>query len=289
MSGGRPARQGMALLFVLWLVTALAALAVPLVRSSGEEARLVRAAVDSVRRDAAIDAVILLAAAAVVDGRLVPGATERFTFDGLTLGVTLTGESGRVDLSAATADTLDLWLAAHDIDGERRARLRDTLLDWRDRDRLRRPAGAEADDYRRLGRPGPADRGFLHPFELAAVPGFGPPLLFALLPEATVFTGRPEVEAALAPPALRARLDVPPGSAHTGEGSDRGEEDTAAGDGEDAARVADPAAVYRLDIRSGGAEPAARVTAVLHIPPVRPVDPVLLDRLSGVDPPEPSS
>jgi len=282
-------RKGMALLFVLWLVTALSALAVPLVRSSGEEARLVRAAVDSVRREAAIDAVILLAAAAVVDGRLAPGGTERFTFDGITLEVTLTGESGRVDLSAASAETLDLWLAAHAIDGERRARLRDTLLDRRDRDRLRRQAGAEAGDDRRPGRPGPADRGFLHPFELAAVPGFEPPLLFALLPEATVFTGRPEVEAALAPPALRERLDVPPGSAHTGEGSGHGQAAGTAGGGDDAVRVADPAAIYRFDIRIPGAEPTARVIAVLHIPPVRPVDPVLLDRLSWVDPPEPSS
>lgn len=289
MSGKRRARPGMALVFVLWLVTALAALAVPLVRSSSEEARLVRLAQDSVRLDAAIDAVILLAAAAVADGRLVPGSSQAFVFDGIPVEVALTGESGRVDLSAATADTLDLWLAAHAVSADQRARLRDTLLDWRDRNSLRRPAGAEADDYRRLGRIGPADRGFFHPFELAAVPGFEPPLLFELLPEATVWSGRPEVELTLAPPALRRRLDLQPGSAHRAQGSGQGEEETTAGASARAAGTADPAGLYRLDIRTGSAESARRLIVVLAIPPVRPVAPVLLDRQFWMDLPEPSS
>jgi type II secretory pathway component PulK len=279
----------MALVFVLWLVTALAALAVPLVRSSGEEARLAQLAVDSVRLEAAIDAVILLAAAAVADGRLLPGHRQQFRFEGIPVEVALSGESGRVDLTAATADTLDLWLAAHDISGDQRVRLRDTLLDWRDRNPLRRPAGAEADDYRRLGRLGPADRGFLHPFELAAVPGFEPPLLFQLLPEATVWTGRPEVEPTLAPPALRRRLDVPSGSAHRAQERGQGAGETTAGASASAAGAADPAGLYRLDIRTGRAESARRVIVVLDIPPVRPVAPVLLDRQFWMDLPEPSS
>lgn len=275
----RDGEAGVALLFVLWTTVALAALALPFARGSGEDARLLRTALEARHLDAAADAAVWLAADAVVAGRLAPGGGMRTEFAGTEITVEITGESGRVDLSAASADTLDIWLAAHGIEGGERARLRDALLDWRDGDGLRRPSGAEAPERRRAGILLPADRGFLHPFELATVPGFAGPRLSALLEDVTVHTGRPEPVAELAPATLRAQLDVPPGTAHREESTENGTV-ADAGDGNGGRQIlpADPAGIYRLDIRVARGRLTKRVIAVVEIPPIRPLAPVLLER-----------
>lgn len=273
-------QRGMVLLFVLWLVVALAALALPFVQTSGETARLQRAAIETLHLDAAAEAALWLAAEALLVGRLRPGGELVEEFAGTTIHLAVSGESGRVDLSAATAEVLDLWLEAHGIEGSERAALRDRILDWRDGDSLRRVAGAEADDYRRLHRPGPADRGFLHPFELAAIPGFARPQLSAMLADATVFTGYGEPVAELAPATLRARLEGRlPAALQDREG--RG---IAVRTGsEKGTRIADPADTYRLAIRVERAGLAKRVIAVVTIPPDFPPSPLLLDWIAVVE------
>jgi len=229
--------RGFALFWVLWLMLALAVIAAA-VGGREREAAGTRAAVAwQTRLDLVIRALLPELLDGLARGELVAGARLVRTFGEIRVEVAIGGESGRVDLNAAPPALLDALLAAHGVPAARREALRDALLDWRDADDLVRLAGAEAAAYRRAGRPGPANRPFYHPAELIDVLGFDEELVRRLWPDITTATGRASVEPALASPALRRTLGV---------------------DGEAPAREADPAGIYRLDIRAFGGDVAAR-------------------------------
>lgn len=230
--------RGFALLLVLWLALAVGGLALVLARTEREAVTRQALVVDQSRLDLAARSLLPEILTALARGELGAGARLERRLGELELVVRITGESGRVDLNAATPATLEALLAAHGVPPEQRLRLRDALLDWRDGDSLVRLAGAEVEAYRRAGRPGPANRPLYHPAELVTVLGFTPELVRRLWPDVTTFTGRAEVAPALASPALRRALGLDPAGA--------------------AASGVDPAGVYRLDIRVRRGDAAVR-------------------------------
>lgn len=240
--------EGFALLFVLWVLLALGALAAGLLRA--DDPALLRPATAALRLrlDAQIGALVPVLLRDLDAGALLAGSRRTLHLAETEVEVRVSGESGRVDLNAAPAALIDALLAAHAVPEEERPRLRDALLDWRDSDDLVRVDGAEGAAYRAAGRPGPGNRPFRHPAELVHVLGFTPGLVRMLWADATVHTGRAQVEAALASPELARALGAPVVA--------------------DAAPRPDPAGIYRLDIRARrGEDAAARLELVVRRDP----------------------
>ncbi len=192
----------MALVLVLWLITGLSALALPAAQQAGSGNVRLALAAEAVRLDAALDSALTWAATRIRRGELGIGESGRFTLDDLTVQVQVEGESARLDLNRASGPEIAAWLRARGIDAARAAALRDAILDWRDRDRLRRLHGAEKTDYEALGLPDrPADGPFRHPVELRLVAGMDRELFQRLWPGITVFaptTGPRRAESAAA-------------------------------------------------------------------------------------------
>jgi len=241
--------DGFALLFVLWVLLAVGALAATLLRA--EDPALLRPATAALRLDLDVQARALVPVLLqqLDAGELLAGGRRHLRLGDVEVEVRVFGESGRVDLNAAPPALIDALLAAHGVPEEERVQLRDALLDWRDRDHLVRLAGAEEAAYRAAGREGPGNRPFRHPGELARVLGFSPDLVRVLWDDVTVHTGRAEVEGALASPALARALGIPTLEA------------------EPAPRP-DPAGIYRLDVRLlRGEDAAARLELVVRRDP----------------------
>jgi general secretion pathway protein K len=163
-------RRGFALLAVLWLVTTLSLLAATgLVaarhglKASGNRVTLTRAAW---AREACVEIMLARGFTTARDGK-----------------VTVTRTGGRMDLGRETwcelqvedpSAALNLNLAP---EGALKAllandSLADALLDWRDKDDVARPAGAEADWYRRHRRLLPRNGPLVSLQELDLVRGF---------------------------------------------------------------------------------------------------------------------
>ncbi|MFZ5657243.1 MAG: general secretion pathway protein GspK [Pseudomonadota bacterium] len=84
----------------------------------------------------------------------------------------LQDESGLFSLIVPPPAALDRFLHTQGVPSGDIPRLRDALLDYMDVDDLRRLAGVETEDARRVGRAPPAQRRLLAPAELASVPGW---------------------------------------------------------------------------------------------------------------------
>lgn len=93
----------------------------------------------------------------------------------------------RVNLNGASEDQLRRLLLALRLDARRADRLAQSIMDWRDADRLRRANGAERDDYLRAGRPFlPDDGPFATVETLRFVMGMSDSLFDAVAPYLTV-------------------------------------------------------------------------------------------------------
>jgi general secretion pathway protein K len=86
------------------------------------------------------------------------------------------------------------------VEEEQRFNIVDAIIDWRDRDNLRRLHGAEDDDYRSADLPyGAKDALFTNVEELVQVMGMTPPLYRRLAPLVTVYSRQAKVNPAVAP------------------------------------------------------------------------------------------
>ncbi len=250
----RPAEEGMALIMTLWVLTALAAMVVPLAVGARQDGLRSLRAIEDVTLRAAIDAAFARALAEIAAGEAGLGREREWRFGEVELRYLVGGESGRVDLNAASPETLEALFAAHGFAGAEAAALRDRLLDWRDRDDLRRLRGAERADYEAAAATEmPGDGPLRHPGELrrvlagAGIAEAGPGS--RLEEDVTVWTGATAPVPRLASPRLRARLGG------LGATVPEGEEDPSI-----TGRDLDPGGVYRIDIRARLPNGAARRT-----------------------------
>lgn len=96
---------------------------------------------------------------------LPDGRTYQVEFEGNTLEIAIDDESGKVDINAADATTLQQMFQLAGSDEESARRLAAAIIDWRDPDDLAQAEGAEDADYEAAGLAyGSAD----YPFRLAA-------------------------------------------------------------------------------------------------------------------------
>lgn len=221
-------QQGIALVVVLWLVALLSLMAVSQSAAVRTETLVMGNLVESASARAAAYAGLQWAIADLA--KPLParemssdGSLFSMRFNSAQLLIAITEESGKVDLNAAPATLLSKLLVAGGVEQERRVALVDAILDWRDRDNLRRLNGAEEDEYRLAGLPyGPRNAPFQSLEELALVLGVDAPLYHALAENLTIYSGSPQVNLSAASPALhRALVEGDDGEALAAEADSR--------------------------------------------------------------------
>ena len=139
------------------------------------------------------------------------GRRYRWQFDGHTVDLHIVDETGKVDLNQADYPLLEGLLRALAVEPARASQLAGAILDWRDPDDLRQPAGgAESADYAAAGLPyGARNARFDSVGELQRLLGMDPALYAQLAPQVTVFgRGRPDPRYAGAPVLTALGLDA---------------------------------------------------------------------------------
>ncbi|MDM8522733.1 type II secretion system protein GspK [Desulfococcaceae bacterium HSG8] len=98
--------------------------------------------------------------------------------------VEIGNESGKIDINRANRDVLKMMLNSFDIEESDKDIIADSVLDWRDRDKLHRVNGAEDDYYLSLPEPYECrDGNFVSARELLLVRGVTPEMFYGGLDE----------------------------------------------------------------------------------------------------------
>ncbi|MBU0592637.1 MAG: general secretion pathway protein GspK [Gammaproteobacteria bacterium] len=127
------------------------------------------------------------------------GLRREFEMGGAKIAVTVTDESGKIDLNSAQDTLLKAALASCGLNEEQVSTVMDAILDWRDPDSLKRSRGAEEDEYRAAGKKFRPSNG---PFEILEemqhVIGVTPNLYAKIAGILTVYSKLPGINPALA-------------------------------------------------------------------------------------------
>jgi general secretion pathway protein K len=199
-------QRGTALLLVLWVVALMGILLGSFVVLARSEQMQTRWLFDTTRAryaaEAGLSRAIYELRRADPLTRWVPdGRAYELTFDDAKIEVTVTDESGKVDLNMADELLLLALFQQAGADQERASRLVDGVMDWRDPDDLVRPFGAEDDDYEAEGLTyGASDRGFALAGELQQVLGMDYELYRKVAPLVTVYARSARPNPAFAAP-----------------------------------------------------------------------------------------
>jgi general secretion pathway protein K len=215
----RPRTQrGVALVLVLWLTVMLTVIAGSFAYGMRNEALAARNALSWAQARALADGAIYRTAFELLRPKVSPdvwaadGSVHVWDDEiGARIVISAIDESGKIDLNTAP-DTLlkGLLMTAGGLDEATAAQFVDVIGDWKDADDLRRPNGAEAEDYKAAGSPYlPANSPFETVAELQRVLGMTPALYAKLADNLTVHTRMPGINPVYA---TRAALMAMPGA-----------------------------------------------------------------------------
>ncbi len=214
------AQQGVALLIVLWVLVLMSIVSgtlALLARAENLEARTLfddsRARMGSL---AGIQRAVYEMRNPDLETKWIPdGRPYTFTLGDAEVEVSLTDETGKLDLNSSPEGAKLNLLVGHGMDPVAAQALVDAIEDWRDPDDLVRPAGAEEGEYASAGLSwAPPNAAFATVEELQQVLGMPYEVYVQIEPALTVFSGRGEINAAFAPAeALLALPDIDPVSA----------------------------------------------------------------------------
>lgn len=203
--------RGAALVLVLWLIVLLSSLIGAFALTARVEQLQGSSGVDMARGGelarAGIEYGLYRLAGTPDRPAWVPdGRSYQWQYAGVPIQITLTAESGKVDLNQADAVLLTALLQQGGAEQALAQRLAAAIMDWRDSDDLLQPGGAEAAQYQAAGLPyAPANNYFLSIAELRRVLGMTPELFDAVAPWLTIWSQRSLPEALYAAdPVLRA-------------------------------------------------------------------------------------
>jgi len=198
----------MALIVVLWLVVLLSIMAAGHSKNVHTDTTLASRQVQSAKAralaEAGINHVILEMLAADTDRKLpADGSLFNVRIGEEDVTIAIRDATGFIDLNAAKPELLDAALKACGVGETARRDLVDAILDWRDRDDLRRLHGIEDDDYLAAGVAWTSrDGAFEAVDELKYLPGMSQALYDRLSPFVTVYSGRGGLNMEYAPPEL---------------------------------------------------------------------------------------
>jgi len=202
----RPRQDGVALILVLWVITLLAVIAGNFAFSMRAEARIAHNHLSAAQARGAADAGVHLAWLELMKPPADPlrwqgdGALHELVLGEAVVRITILDESGKIDLNMAPDALLKGLFTFAGLSEEASAALLDAVLDWRDRDALRRLHGAEEEDYRAAGKAFvPSNAPFETVDELQQVLGMNPALYRKLAPALTVYSRQAGMNAAIAP------------------------------------------------------------------------------------------
>ena len=204
--GARARSRGIALVAALWLTVLLTVIASSFAYSMRGEALSARNALSSAQARAAADGAVERTAFELarprghVEAWAPDGSTHSWRDGEVALTATAVDESAKIDVNVA-AEALLKGLIANvgGADTDTAQRALDGILDWRDPDDLKRPSGAEVDDYRAAGRKyRPRNGAFESVGELRRVIGMTPEIFDRISGSLTVYSRQPGINAATA-------------------------------------------------------------------------------------------
>ena len=201
-----PAEQaGIALILVLWILSLLAIIASSFVFSTRTDTVLTANLVGLARAEALADAGVQRAIYALLKPSADParwqgdGRSHLWAYAGETIRITMRSESAKIDLNNANPELLKGLLRNAGVDGEALERLVDALQDWRDADDLRRPNGAEKEDYIAAGKTYiPANANFQTLDELRQVLGMTEAVYRRIADQITIYSGQSGINSSIA-------------------------------------------------------------------------------------------
>ena len=198
--GGRGvvAERGIALVLVLWILSLLAIIANSFVFSTRTDTLLTANLVGLARAEALADAGVQRAIYALLKPSVDParwqgdGRMHAWEYVGERISITIRNESAKIDINTANPELMKgLLRNAGVVDGHALESLLDAIQDWRDADDLRRPNGAEKEDYIAAGRTYiPANSSFQTLEELRQVLGMTDPVYRRIVGLITVYSGQ---------------------------------------------------------------------------------------------------
>lgn len=204
-------QRGVAIVAVMWIVSALAILASVVAYATRVELRQTQLLRDRAVVAALGDGAINLAIAGMQSGSPAGDGLlwRRYTIDGTTVHVRLIPATGLINLNTAPETLLrDTFQYAAGINEEHALSLAHRVIDWRDADDDPLPQGAENEDYYAAGRPEGARNGlFVVNEDLRQVLGLSPDIYDSLSGLINVYpSGNSGVNPAAAPPEVLAIL-----------------------------------------------------------------------------------
>lgn len=182
-------RRGIAQLVVLWALLLLGSLAMSFAFSMRTEAQASRNGLEGARAyflaRTGVERTIALLSTGAADNVLAGPVTGEE--DGVTYEVLVMPENGKIDINHISEEGLKEILRNNGLSEDEVESMGDAILDWRDEDDQRRPAGAEEEDYAFLPEPVKPRNGLLASVEeLRYVRGVPPEFFSRVL--ANVFT-----------------------------------------------------------------------------------------------------
>lgn len=185
---------------VLWLTALLGGMAAVMMATSRTDSQVVRNVKDAARTRALADGGIWLAVHHLATRSQAPGPASHGTafayhIDEATVWVSVEDEAGKIDLNTGPPELFHGLFRSIGLDEARAAAIADAILDWRDADSDRRPAGAENEEYRRADLPyGPRNGPFEQIDELRLVLGMDEAVYALASPALTIHSGRNRID-----------------------------------------------------------------------------------------------
>jgi general secretion pathway protein K len=194
----RRGERGAALLIVLWMILVLSLLAASFIATSRSDLLIARNMVESARARALADAGIARAVVGLGEPDMTlrwrsDGTPYRWPFGGGAVTVSIVSEAGKIDLNAAPAEMLIGLFAHAGADASLSQSLAQAALDRR---------LAQAPTPQTVGMIDPNEPAFAAIEDVGSLPGITAPLLQAVLPLVTVYSGTPTVDPMTAPRAV---------------------------------------------------------------------------------------
>lgn len=193
----RRTASGAALLLVIWLIALLTAVVGAFAMAARVEYLQGRTLSDGVVADEAARAGLEYAMTRVVDldqsrQWLPDGRDYDWHYGDADVKITITDESGKIDLNAADLDLLAGLMQAEGVERTAARKLAAAIMDWRDPDTLTQAEGGGEDgDYASADLPyGAKDAPFETVAEVQLVLGMTPELFAKLAPHLTVYSGQ---------------------------------------------------------------------------------------------------
>lgn len=205
--------RGVAFILVMWVVAMLSVLLGSFALVARTEGLQSRHLFDTTTARYAAEAGLNLAVYGLSQSDpqqkwVADGRPYSFVFDGVQIEVSLTDDSGKIDINVADPVALTNLFTGAGVEQAKAEELADAIQDWRDPDDLIMLHGAESGDYRAAGLPyGPRNAPFETLSEIQQVFGMNYEIYSKIEPAITMFSGRSSPSAAYAP--MQALMAIP--------------------------------------------------------------------------------